>query len=448
MSFEAKVVRRSGTSASKMATPASTSDEGNVQTLRKYNHLPFLPTALEAYLLAIYPGTLLLGAVFSLLEPNARNAPYSAASHSYHPEAAPSYFAKKNNLFNVAFVKLGWFWTTMAFCIFMLLHPSTGPSKRLDPTARRIQGFLRYGLVTLWWIGVTQWFFGPPLIDRGFRLTGGRCELLDTEEGRASTGSAEEFSSAVACKLAGGEWKGGHDISGHVFLLVLASGFLWLEVLPVILKAAGLREKRLLRHADGSVTKATSDMPGADQVGEDTAEARVGVSAPLIVVALSWWMLLMTAAYFHTWPEKVWQNALSLYIHSPGAGGADNADHGLDCRIHGHRLGLLLASGFTFRKSCHRHARRIKYPPPQSHWTHLEQAQNIFYDQDPPQSVAENDGGGYSSQPLAKPDLINALLQSCHRRRLPAWPRALQCGIGKLWTTLISALFGSVPHYT
>jgi hypothetical protein len=305
MPSKTKSFRRSGTASTRMAAQLSTTSSDNVQTPRKYNRSPFLPTALEVYFLAIYPGTLLLGSLFSILEPNARNAPYSVASQSHPPEVAPSYFAKKDNLFNVFFVKFGWFWTTLAFCVFMLLHPSTGPSKRLVFTSRRVQGFLRYGLVTLWWIGVTQWFFGPPLIDRGFRLTGGRCELLKTEEGRASMGDAEKYLTAAACKLAGGKWKGGHDISGHVFLLVLASGFLWLEIFPVILRMAGLRDKRLLRHADGTVTEAISEVPGVYQAGENTAEAKGGMGAPLVVIALSWWMLLMTAAYFHTWFEKV-----------------------------------------------------------------------------------------------------------------------------------------------
>lgn len=30
---------------------------------------------------------------------------------------------------------------------------------------------------------VTQWFFGPAIIDRGFQLTGGACELASQYEG-------------------------------------------------------------------------------------------------------------------------------------------------------------------------------------------------------------------------------------------------------------------------
>lgn len=146
---------------------------------------------------------------------------------------------------------------------------------------------------------MTQWFLGPALIDRGFRLTGGACELASVYDG---TGGTREFVTGQACKAVGGEWKGGHDISGHVFILVLGSAFLGLEVLPALVGARGLREERRVRRADGGVVRAEREI-----AGEETQEldGKGGVSAPLAVAGLSWWMLLMTAAYFHTWFEKV-----------------------------------------------------------------------------------------------------------------------------------------------
>ena len=116
------------------------------------------------------------------------------------------------------------------------------------------------------------------------------------------------FVTGAACKLAGGSWKGGHDISGHVFLLVLGSAFLWLEILPVVMRYAGLREQRLILHEDGNVKSAEAEVQmarGKEDREEAEAEAEAGVSVPVIVAGLSWWMLLMTAAYFHTWFEKV-----------------------------------------------------------------------------------------------------------------------------------------------
>lgn len=264
---------------------------------------PILPTPLETLLLAIYPSTLLLGSLFSTLNPSARSAPYSALLQSHPPTHAPSYFARKRNLFNVFFVKIGWFWTSLAFLIYLLLHPSTGPPRSLILTRRRLQALLRYTIITAWWVLVTQWFFGPGLVDRGFLLTGGKCEQVRTAAGRAQMSETEEFFTATACKAVGGQWKGGHDISGHVFLLVLGSAFLGFEILPVVGRWAGLREMRNVRRGDGGVGSAEGEIVGGEE-GEGKEE-RAGLSMPVAVAGLSWWMLLMTAAYFHTWFEKV-----------------------------------------------------------------------------------------------------------------------------------------------
>jgi len=286
--------RRNGASVPK--TPDYfPSRDNSLQSTRS----PFLPTSIEALLLGIYPSTLLLGSLFSLLEPHARAAPYSAVSQSHPSAVAPSYFAQKRNIFNIFFVKIGWFWTTLAFVMFLFLHPSTGPSGGLVLNRKRAQGLLRWALVTVWWAALTQWFFGPPLIDRGFRFTGGQCELLRTEEGRAGMGDKRELFTAAACKLAGGQWKGGHDISGHVFLLVLGSAFLWMEILPVLVG----KETRYVKRREGDWITADRESEGEKQ--EEEKEAARGLSVPLVVTGLSWWMLLMTAAYFHTWFEKV-----------------------------------------------------------------------------------------------------------------------------------------------
>lgn len=154
-------------------------------------------------------------------------------------------------------------------------------------------------VVTAYWAIVTQWFFGPALIDRGFRITGGACELASAYEG---TCGKKEFFTGQACKAVGGVWRGGHDISGHVFILVLGSAFLGLEVLPAVVGARGLREERKIVGRHGVVGRAEGEVMG-DETEE--AVAKGGLSAPLVVVGLSLWMLLMTAAYFHTWFEKV-----------------------------------------------------------------------------------------------------------------------------------------------
>ncbi|TKA57913.1 hypothetical protein B0A49_11113 [Cryomyces minteri] len=244
-------------------SPASNTSSTTSTTSPTPPRSPFLPTPLETVLVAIYPGTLVLGSLFSILNSTTRNTPYSATTQSHPAALAPSYFARKSNVFNQYFVKLGWFWTTLAF-----------------------------------------WCFGPPIIDRGFRFTGGQCELVhaDTaraQAGRAAMSDARQLLTNAACKAVGGTWKGGYDISGHVFLLILGSGMLWMEMLPAVIRAEGLREERRVRLRDGAVRSAAGNVPvpPAQDLG-------LGVKVALAVTALSWWMLLMTAAYFHTWFEK------------------------------------------------------------------------------------------------------------------------------------------------
>lgn len=156
---------------------------------------------------------------------------------------------------------------------------------------------------------MTQWCFGPALIDRAYRFTGGQCELLingATIADSLEAGNAKKAATHAACKAIGGAWKGGHDISGHVFILILGSAMLWLEILPAVFVASGLREERRIVLADGTMQSAAVETEDTAKGNNMHVPARlgVGVKAALGVAGLSWWMLLMTAAYFHTWFEK------------------------------------------------------------------------------------------------------------------------------------------------
>lgn len=273
--------------------PASTM--GTSPTTRS----PFFPTRLETLLISIYPATLLLGSIFSTLSPSSRAAPYSAASQSHEPEFAPSYFAHKKNIFNVYFVKIGWFWTTVAFAIFWIFNPALGAAWT---SKRRIHAALRYLTITSMWYFMTQWFFGAPIIDRGFRFTGGQCELLQDPSVREDMSATREYVTAATCKAVGGQWKGGIDISGHVFLLILGSALLWFEFLPALTRAEGLRDGRKIMLTDGKVASVAVEK--AKDEAEKEQATKSGVQFSLGVAALMWWMLLMTAAYFHTWFEK------------------------------------------------------------------------------------------------------------------------------------------------
>jgi len=262
---------------------------------------PLLPTSFETILLSIYPAILVVGSLFALLDPAARASPYNTTTQSHFANTAPSYFAKKSNIFNVFFVKQGWAWVTFSYLFFLFTHPAMGPSPTVSP--KRLRGLFRYSIVTAWWILVTQWCFGPAIIDRGFTLTGGQCELAEQAgAGNADMDKTRLFVTGVACKAVGGRWKGGHDISGHVFLLVLGSMFLFEEVFHVVLKAGGAKEERTIVMNDGAIKSA--EVEGQLEKGTTTSWT-FGARIVLGIGALCLYMLLMTAAYFHTWFEKV-----------------------------------------------------------------------------------------------------------------------------------------------
>lgn len=171
---------------------------------------------------------------------------------------------------------------------------------------------------------MTQWFFGPPVIDRGFVITGGKCErIVSGVSGAAAAGAAqvdgevaalETVLTAAACKAAGGAWTGGHDVSGHVFMLVLVTAVLGLEVMGVA-GEEGLGRMLSCCCGGGAEDGGKEKQDGvSDYTKDDGVEDELQVWAlrfVLGVAGLGWWMLFMTAIWFHTWLEKV-----SLSIHS------------------------------------------------------------------------------------------------------------------------------------
>ncbi|ETS76518.1 hypothetical protein PFICI_11905 [Pestalotiopsis fici W106-1] len=303
-------------SSNETDSPRGSSSSSSAATSRTPPHLP---TPAESLLLLVYPVLLLFGTLFSALSPETRAAAYDAVGQSHVQAEAPSYFARKNNLFNILFVKRGWAWITVAFFVFVLSHPSLQVS-----ASRKLKAGLRWAAVTAWWVLVTQWCFGPALIDRGFRFTGGKCEVAEAavfEGGFEDTNKADVLT-AVACKASGGKWRGGHDISGHVFLLVLGSWFLLQEVGWVVARAVnnsgtagggfsifGRRgDERCIVMHDGAVKGAgvEAEKEGGARIQQQQQQGMTfGAKFAIGVVGLSWWMLLMTAIYFHTWFEKL-----------------------------------------------------------------------------------------------------------------------------------------------
>ncbi|GKZ32124.1 fat storage-inducing transmembrane protein 2 [Aspergillus brasiliensis] len=264
--------------------------------------------------LLIYPATLIVGSLFSVLSPTAQSTRDDGSS-TLHPHAEPlapsiasdlnlsfppprpvNYFARKDNIFNLYFVKVGWLWTTAALAFILLSQPAY--TLAASHRARRTgQAVLRYALATTVWYFTTQWFFGPPIVDRSFVLTGGKCErAVPLVENEPAAADAKTLFTAVACKHAGGAWTGGHDVSGHVFLLVLATS---LVVFELVGGSQGWGKGSGVDSVNGSAEKEEKSEEVVDVVRVWSGRFAWAVAG------LGWWMLLMTAIWFHTWFEKL-----------------------------------------------------------------------------------------------------------------------------------------------
>lgn len=194
--------------------------------------------------------------------------------------AAPTlpYFADKRNIFNQVFVKKAWFWTTLGVVAHTAVaYPRVNPSRPL----------LRLAIATGAWVLFTTWAFGPSINHRVLLLTGAKCVSPDF----AASSSADASSlhpdlclpaSYNASSLEGQTsavrpyWHGGHDVSGHTFILVHS-------ILLLI----------------------TTVSPTFSPTAKPTMVQTLVACAVLSLVGLWWWMLLMTSAWFHSPPEKL-----------------------------------------------------------------------------------------------------------------------------------------------
>ncbi|KAJ1955932.1 hypothetical protein GGI12_005444, partial [Dipsacomyces acuminosporus] len=204
------------------------------------------------------------------------------------PEPAPpqlSIWASKRNPLNRYFAKQAWAWTTALYIAAFAVRAQTRP---FSVNARCL---FRYAAATLYWLSMTQWFFGPSLFDRFFVHTGGAC-VLPAQIGKVKVGStvatdtaalpmpsiALEYASLRSCRSAGGVWGGGHDVSGHCFLLLHSALFLAEESIAPLLSLPGAASSSAL---------------------SSSAARRLVLYATAALVSVWVVMLYFTAKYFH-----------------------------------------------------------------------------------------------------------------------------------------------------
>lgn len=234
-------------------------------------------------------------------------------------EEVYNYYNNKRNVFNQIFVKRGWGWTTLIIVLFYscLLYTSNHP--KIQGKQQRIQvikrGVVNYAIATVWWVLFTQWCFGLPIMDKVFVWTGGKCTSIDQGvllRHNPSFGASGVFAQIEAdlsyessritsymCRRLKGSWEGGHDPSGHVFLLIHSSLYLFLEALPFWVSWKTLYQNLFLL-----VQKLRTGHANKPQLLLSFVLHSPHVLV-LLLIGLWWFMLFMTNIYFHSIAEKL-----------------------------------------------------------------------------------------------------------------------------------------------
>lgn len=272
-------------------------------------------------------------------------------------------FADRRNLLNRVFIKFAWGWTTLAFLAQVLTLRATGtvaetngkgkgrerarediaessssnnnngverPKEATISSAMSIS-VLRYIIATLLWIAFASWFLGPPIMERIRYHTGAVCQPSTSALGGITLpGSVDaEFCYAkkplnanthphlfktghliVAAENGGSlkaHWKGGHDISGHTYILVLSTLYLLEELTPFIphLLPSSLQvyiQHLIPRHFW------SSHNPFIASSHQTKQKASINLIVAISILALvgAWsTSILFTALFFHTAQEKI-----------------------------------------------------------------------------------------------------------------------------------------------
>ena len=241
-------------------------------------------------------------------------------------EEVYNYYNNKHNFFNTVFVKRGWGWTTLIIIVFyaVIVMPKLYSNKNDTTSIQQqqkieflIKAVVRYAIATFWWILFTQWCFGLPIMDKIFVLTGGVCVLephpttqttppltianhalgqLFLQDLETLVWKSKDVSS-YHCRKFKGSWLGGYDPSGHVFLMIHSSIYLYFET-------AAWFNWTDVRGALYSIKQSLRDRRYLES---HIWQLVYGIVQLLLVVlvALWWFMLLMTNVYFHSIVEKL-----------------------------------------------------------------------------------------------------------------------------------------------
>lgn len=214
-----------------------------------------------------------------------------------------SYFSRSDNLFNVFFVKLGWFWTLIFSVPYLALSSYTiccGDVKRLCRNH-----LPRLLIATMFWYGWTKFF-----------------NVIETSFGRCST---RGFETKSTCLKAGHLWQG-FDISGHAFILIYSSLVLIEEARPIVnwesIKDLLRNEEHNRNGGDGArgslVTNPLKNLKDEQMTALKVLYQRYTPIVRTLFVGMTalqlLWdvMLVCTMLYYHNMIEKVISGIIAI----------------------------------------------------------------------------------------------------------------------------------------
>ena len=192
-----------------------------------------------------------------------------------------TYFANKNNLFNVYFVKLGWAWALALLGSFISLTSYVYCCANKNMIKRHLS---RLAVSTVWWWVCTT------LFDYVHHITG-FCDPVDGTD-------------KWDCRSNGGTWIG-FDISGHAFILVYTLMMISEEV--CVMKDWAKITDVIKTEENGDAPKLTPEELTTlkDIYAKFTPYVRLATFLLTLFVILWNIMLLSTVLYFHNMPQKL-----------------------------------------------------------------------------------------------------------------------------------------------
>ncbi|TKR93067.1 hypothetical protein L596_007596 [Steinernema carpocapsae] len=177
------------------------------------------------------------------------------------------YFMRKDSFFNVYGTKIGWFWTWVAvapFVYFATLFHTRNPNSAATH-------LLRLVVATFLWYFFTDTFVS-------IEQKSGSCSIKHGSLSRAD------------CRLKGGSWNRGFDISGHCFLMIYS-------ILIICEEAVAFR--RWPEYAG------QGDAESIEDYRKNTNRVR-WLFVGMLALHLLWdFQLVWTVLYYHTFLDKI-----------------------------------------------------------------------------------------------------------------------------------------------